>query len=221
MSEQSERAAKPVLRADARRNVERIRAAAVEVFRERGLNAPLEEIARRAGVSPGTVYHRFGGRQALIDDVVPDLVAVHFDRVIEAALACEDPWEGFTRYLTGICELEADDPAFRDVVSRRYAETEHLFRVCEGMMAREQQVIDRAVRDGSLRPDFTVEDLAFIYWSTATLVKATEQVAPGAWRRNLALIVDGLRAEAAHPLPVAPLTPDQTLHIMLRLGAGG
>lgn len=221
MGEQSGQAGARVLRADARRNMEKIRTAALEVFREQGLGAPLEEIARRAGVRPGTVYHRFGSREALIDDVIPDLAAAQLGRTTEAALACREPWEGFTLYLTRICELQASDAAMCDAVSRRYADTEHLAHACDVTRTREQEIIDRAVQCGSLRADFTVEDMQFIFWSTASIVAAASDVAPNAWRRNLALILDGLRTEAARPLPVDALTPDQVQRIMLRLGSTG
>ena len=77
----------PRLRADAQRNVEGIRLAALDVFRVHGLNSPLDEVARAAGVSKGTIYHRFGGRQGLIDAVVEDLVAERIRGIITAVSA--------------------------------------------------------------------------------------------------------------------------------------
>ena len=53
------------LRADARRNMEKVVEAAAEVFARDGLDVPLEDIARRAGVRAGTIYNRFGGREGL------------------------------------------------------------------------------------------------------------------------------------------------------------
>jgi len=64
------------LRADARRNLDKLRAAAAEAFSERGLDMPLEEIAARAGVSIGTLYNRLGPRDALVDAVVADPAAL-------------------------------------------------------------------------------------------------------------------------------------------------
>ncbi|MGV2984243.1 helix-turn-helix domain-containing protein [Microbacterium sp. AGC85] len=57
-----------------------MRAAAMELFRANGLETPLERIAERAGVTKGTIYHRFGSRQGLIDDVI-DQLASFADRV--------------------------------------------------------------------------------------------------------------------------------------------
>src|SRR6266545_4775094 len=95
---------KPALRGDARRNLEKLKAAAIEVFRERGLGAPLEAIAARAGVSVGTLYNRFGDRQALIDAVIPALAAAQLRRVVERASAGASPWERFATFVETICE---------------------------------------------------------------------------------------------------------------------
>ena len=56
-----------------------------------------------------------------------------------------------------------------------------------------------AQRAGTVRPDVTVQDIFLIFWSNANIIRATHAVARGAWRRSLAL--EGLRTEAAHPLP--------------------
>ncbi|MFM9442199.1 TetR/AcrR family transcriptional regulator [Streptomyces acidiscabies] len=208
------------LRADARRNIEKLKAAAVEVFREKGLHAPLEEIAKRAGVSAGTLYNRFGSREALIDAVVPDLAKDTLDRVVDKALACADPWEAFTGYVEDVCRVQASDPALNDVVSRRYA-ADRLSVVCRVTEDRERQIIERAQRAGALRADFTREDMLFVWWSTAMLVRNTSLVAPDAWRRSIGFLLDGLRAEAAHPLPVGALTPGQTEAVMRGFGEAG
>lgn len=212
--------AKAGLRADARRNIEKLKAAAIEVFREKGLHAPLEEIAQRAGVSTGTLYNRFGSREALIDAVMPDLAQDTLDQVVDKALACEDPWEGFAGYIEDVCRIQASDPALNDVISRRYA-AEQLAVVCQVTEDRERQIIERAQQAGVLRADFTREDMLFAWWSTAMLVRNTTVAAPEAWRRSIGFLLDGLRAEAAHPLSVQPLTPGQVESVMLGLGESG
>jgi AcrR family transcriptional regulator len=212
--------AKATLRADARRNVEKLRDAAVQVFQEKGLHAPLEEIAKLAGVSAGTLYNRFGCREALIDAVMPALAAASLGEVGQRALAHPDPWGGFASYVEGVCELQASDAALNDVISRRYA-AEHLTVVCRVTEERERYIIERAQREGALRADFTREDMLFVFWSTAMLVRHTARAAPDAWRRSVGFLLDGLRAEAAHPLPVDPLTRDQVEEVMFQLGEVG
>lgn len=212
--------AKGALRADARRNIEKLRLAAVLVFREKGLHAPLDEIAQRAGVSSGTLYNRFGNREALIDAVMPELAAHSLGAVAERALAERDPWEGFAGYVMGVCELQASDAALNDVISRRYA-AEQLTVICRVTEERERRIIERAQREGLLRADFTREDMLFVFWSTAMLVRHTSGAAPDAWRRSVGFLLDGLRAAAAHPLPAGPLTRDQVEEVMFRLGEVG
>src|SRR3954451_22736744 len=84
-------------RADARRNYDKLLAAARETFTEHGTEASLEEIARRAGVGIGTLYRNFPTRQALLE-------AVYIDEVEEMARAAEDvaglePWDALAAWL--------------------------------------------------------------------------------------------------------------------------
>ena len=78
--------------------------------------------------------------------------------------------------------------------------------------------IERAQAEGSLRTDITAEDLAFIVWAHTRVSEATHAIDPRAWRRYLALTLDGFRTAAAHPLPAPALRPRQVLYAQLRLG---
>ncbi|WP_433180805.1 TetR/AcrR family transcriptional regulator [Actinoallomurus sp. CA-150999] len=206
------------MRADAQRNAEKLRAAAAELFQERGLHVPLKEIARRAGVSHGTLYNLFGSREALIDEVVTDLAADRLDEVAQKALSFEDAWEGFAYYIEKLCELQAVDPAVADVVSGRYPGAEGLMTVCGRAKDTAERIIERAHRAGSLRPDFTGADLAFTFGANALLARATADAAPDAWRRSVAFLLDGLRTEAAtRPLPVGPPTTQQVYEVLQNL----
>lgn len=80
--------------------------AAAELFDERGVDVPLEEIARRADVSIGTLYNHFPNRGALLDAVLPDWVA-EVDRLAKAALADPDPWRGFAGFMDGLFGIQA------------------------------------------------------------------------------------------------------------------
>ncbi|WP_426514107.1 TetR/AcrR family transcriptional regulator [Dactylosporangium sp. McL0621] len=206
------------LRRDAQRNLERLMAAAAEAFRERGLQVPLEEIAQRAGVSPGTLYNRFRGRDALIDAVMPALVEAGVRDALARAETVEDPWEALTLYVTLVCELQAGNPALNDAVSRRFPDAEALTAICDAQMDQARGLLERAQRAGAVRPDCTAEDLAYLFWSTATIVRATAAAAPRTWRRALAINLDGLRARAAGPpLPEPPMTAAQVHRSMLEM----
>jgi AcrR family transcriptional regulator len=182
------------LRRDAALNLQRVKVAAIDVFCEAGLNAPLEEIARRAGVSIGTVYNRFGSREALIDAVVPDVAAAKLDAVRATALAADDPWERFAGYVEGLCALQAEDPALSDVIARAYPEgATALARVCADSIDHAASLIDEAHAAGVLCAQFTAADLPALLIANHALVGAA-QLDPDAWRRLLTVVLDGLRA---------------------------
>ncbi|HWS36653.1 MAG TPA: helix-turn-helix domain-containing protein [Actinoplanes sp.] len=202
------------MRADAQRNAVKLRTAAAELFQEHGLQVSLKEIARRAGVSHGTLYNLFGSREALIDEVIGDLAASRLSAAATRAMACDDPWTGFAGYLTEVCELQATDPALGDVLTRRFPDTSRLMAVCDNSYAATESIISRAHRDGSLRPDFTASDLLFFLAAHAPLARAAAAAGSGAWRRQITFLLDGLRTPDPSPSPAAPLTPDQINHLL-------
>ena len=191
------------LRADAARNREKLLAAAAEVFAERGLDAPLEDVARRAGVSIGTLYNRFPSREALLDAIFPERLGA-LDRLAAGALADDDPWRGFVTFVEGVFDLQARDRGLGDALSRHGAVTPEVAAACARGFAHVDRIVDRAKRAGRLRPDFEVADLAVLVCAMSRLVRDTSATAPDAWRRCLAFHLDGLRPEAAHPLPPPP-----------------
>ncbi|TCK00918.1 TetR/AcrR family transcriptional regulator [Nocardia alba] len=200
------------LRSDAKRNRDALVTAARELFEERGLDAPLKDIAARAGVAIGTLYNRFPTRDDLIAAAVADRVEAG-TVIAEQALALSDPWESFTVLVERICALQASDRILGELALRG-PPSDALARAREHGHALMRRIITRAQEAGALRPDWTLEDIAFITWSHSSVVAATASVAPDLWRRNLALIMDGLRAKAAHPLPVPALTEDQLTRAM-------
>lgn len=68
-------------------------------------------------------------------------------------------------------------------------------------------VLARAMSAGVLRTDIESADVVLLIWGTAAIMDATRETAPDAWRRHLALGLDGLRPEAAHPLPIPRFRP--------------
>ncbi|GLY06996.1 helix-turn-helix domain-containing protein [Actinoplanes sp. NBRC 101535] len=203
------------MRADAQRNADKLRTAATALCRERGLQVSLKEIARHAGVSHGTLYNLFGTREALIDEVIGDIAAKRLGDAARRAQACDDAWEGFAGYVTEVCELQATDPALGDVLTRRCPQAVRLMAVCDNTAAAAASIIDRARSAGTLRADFTTEDLIFFLASNAALARAAESTGAPGWRRSVAFLLDGLRTAAAHPLPTAPLKPAQLHHMLV------
>jgi AcrR family transcriptional regulator len=208
----------PRLRRDAQRNRDAILTAARQVFCDQGLEAPLEEIARRAGVGIATLYRRFPSRVELLDEVLADTLQAHID-LAERALAMDDPWEGFCFYLEETCRLQATDRGLNDAMGMRFPRATGLEATRRRLFDLVGQLIARAQGAGQLRADLTQEDLALVAWANSRILQAVRAAgAPDAWRRHLALLLDGFRADRAHPLPEPPLTPRQVYRAMLVLG---
>lgn len=196
------------LRADAARNRDRLLAAATEVFAERGLDASLEEIARRAAVSIGTLYNHFPTRESLFDAIFPARMSI-LDERAAAALADADPWSGFVMFTEALFALHAEDRGLNDALAQRVPLSPGLIEACHRCFGHLDRLITRARDSGQLRADFETADFAALVWAMGQVIRESVDVAPQAWRRCLAFFLDGLRADAARPLPVPALTPDQ------------
>src|SRR5215212_8784696 len=96
------------LRADAARNRAAIVESARAVYAEEGLDAPLDEIARRAGTGNATLYRRFPTRADLVGAVFAERMAEHV-AAVEAGLADDDPWKGFASYIQAVGAMQARD----------------------------------------------------------------------------------------------------------------
>src|SRR5688572_8787099 len=105
------------LRADARRNRERVLEGARAVFAEHGRDAQMDDVAKRSGVGVGTVYRHFPTKEALVSALALSL----FEQVLasaRAALEIEDPWEAFTHALWAGVEVLASDRAFTEIIGQ-------------------------------------------------------------------------------------------------------
>jgi AcrR family transcriptional regulator len=195
------------LRRDAAENRERIIEAAREVFSEQGLQAPIEEVARRAGVGIATLYRRFPTRPDLITCAFAAKMQEYADAT-EEALAFEDPWAGFSWYVERLCEMQAADHGFTDVLTMTFPTAPEFEDVRDRTFLRYRELTKRAKNAGRLRRDFTTEDLPLILMANAGVVAASAGAAPDAWRRVVHLILQGLEAPARGPLP-KPVAPAQ------------
>ena len=173
--------AAPGLRRDAQANREKLRAAAVAVFSRRGLSAPLEDIAREAGVSIGTLYNRVGSREELIDAVVDDIAGEKL-KVLRALVLDEvSPRSQLETFISGMIDLQLSDPAMNDAMLRRYPDAVLLINACERSMALGAQLVEAAHADGVLSREFTPDDLMTVLWMAGTASR--DPAAPEGWRR--------------------------------------
>ena len=169
------------LRADARRNLERVLDAAAEVFAEDGPDASVDDIARRAGVGHGTVFRRFPTKDDLVYAVVERHVA-QMRTLAEEALKSDDPGEAFFTFVHAVAESVMSSPGLHACVVHcgekpGAAELDELGR----------KIVARAQRAGAVRRDVKPADVQ-------VLVRAALTSAPaGEWRRYLDVVLDGLR----------------------------
>lgn len=192
------------LRRDAARNRARLLEAARDTFNERGIEAPLDEVARRAGVGIGTLYRRFPNRDALVEALFEEKW-IDYRKVAEAALEEADPWQAFRGYIQRICEMQAEDRGFTDVLTTTFPSSQAIEKRRDEARRAAARVVRRAQDRGSLRADFVVEDIPFILIANGAYLEATRAVAPQAWKRYVALLLDALHTNGARtPLPPPP-----------------
>jgi AcrR family transcriptional regulator len=191
------------LRSDARRNREKILAAASELFAIEGPDLCIDDIARRAGVGHATVFRRFPTKDdlvlAMFEERLGELAAV-----AEEAAGREDPWEGLVELMTGIGERHARDRGLMEALgtqvfgSPRLAE--HRLRVAEPI----GRLLRRAQEAGQVRSDLEPEDVLFLISAVAKSSPCHFEI-PDLWRRYLGVVLDGMKPDAASPLsPPAP-----------------
>lgn len=211
--------ARQALRADAERNRQRLIAAAREVFAERGLDVPIEDIARHAGVGVATLYRRFPTRADLIAGAFEAKMAAYADAVT-AALADPDPWTGFCGFIERVCAMQAEDRGFGNVLTMTFPASRQFEaerdRAYHGFL----DLISRAQAAGKLRGDFAAEDLPMLLMANAGVLAGTAGAAPRTWRRFAAYMIQAFSAGHAGPLPPPP-APTAMYRALLRLQAAG
>lgn len=199
----------PRLRADARRNREQLLLAARDVFVERGSDAPLEEVAQRAGVGIGTLYRRFPDRLALQRAVALDVLARITQEARASLIEEPDAFSALARYMHRALDLRvgAVMPA---LVGSLALDDEALLRARDAAAEPVRAMIAAARSDGTLRPDVDFGDIGLLIARLCQPlpVPFPHPVADELAHRHLSLLLDGLRAAGAAtaPLPGPALT---------------
>jgi AcrR family transcriptional regulator len=194
------------LRADAERNRTRLLDAARTVFAERGLDVTMDEIARCAGVGVGTAYRRFRSRDEIIDALFEERVA-QIVAITQQAAAEPDAWRALCSFMEASLELQAGDRGLKDLLLGDAGGRERIAAMRQRLRPVVERLVERARESGHLRPGFEYTDLALVTTMVGGVMDYTGDVDPDAWRRALALALDGLRGD--EPLPGHPLTARQ------------
>jgi AcrR family transcriptional regulator len=178
-------------RADAQRNVERLIAAAREAFAAHGANAPLDDIARAAGVGAGTLYRHFPTRLALLEAVYRDSV----QRLCadgERLAATEPPADALIDWLNGFVTVVSQKRGLAAALTEEGRASE-LFAQCHGLInSTGAALLDRAKAAGAVRDEVALGDLLKMAKAFANAAETSPE-GPALAERLLVLSMDGLR----------------------------
>jgi AcrR family transcriptional regulator len=175
------------MRADARRNHDKLVAAARAAFTADGTSAPLEDVAERAGVGIGTLYRHFATRQALLE-------AVYIDEVEAMAGAAADlsglpPWDALSQWLHQYVGFAATKRALNEALVEAAPDSDVLLSCRTAIVGAGTVLIERAQRAGVVRADTNFVDVIRMVAGIAMV--PTED--PKQKERLLELALDGLR----------------------------
>jgi AcrR family transcriptional regulator len=188
------------LRADAARNVERILRAAREVYGELGPDAPVEAVARRAGVGERTLYRRFPAKADLVRAALDQSIDEDLTPVIAEARRSADPLRGLTQLIDAAISLGAREQNLMLAAQRAGALTADISDSLDEAL---NDLVRRGQQDGVIRADLVGEDILRIIAMLYSVLSTMELHSDG-WRRYVALMLDAISTNERQPLPPAP-----------------
>jgi AcrR family transcriptional regulator len=187
------------LRADAARNAERILRAAREVYGEMGPDAPIEAIARRAGVGERTLYRRFPTKGDLVRAALDQSIAEDLSPVIERARHAGDPLGGLTDLIEAAVSLGAREHHILAAARKAGSLTSDVSTELNDALG---DLTRRAQRAGLVRADVVPDDLPRIVVMLNSVLWTMDLGTDG-WRRYIALMLDAITTGEPQPLPAA------------------
>ncbi|MCW2780483.1 MAG: TetR/AcrR family transcriptional regulator [Marmoricola sp.] len=188
----STQTAQKPLRADAQRNYDNLIEAAREAFRERGAEASLDDIAKRAGVGPGTLYRHFPTRDALIDAMMRDWaerIDADSQAVVDSGLPAREALQiWFTRFVDNIGLYHG---AAAKVMSAMDDPKSPIYRKCQVLAAANEKVVAKAREDGALRDGVDAREVMRIVSGVSTVIDQSG-LTPAQAEPMLAIVLDGI-----------------------------
>jgi AcrR family transcriptional regulator len=195
-------------RSDARDNRVRILGIARLAFAAEGLDVPIREIARRAGVGVATVYRHFPTKEALFAEAFTEQMAT-CSAVVEEGLAAADPWRGFCLVIEKLMAVHALDRGFSRAFTSQFPQAVAYFTADRDRTLRLLlELVKRARESGELRADFVLEDVILAMMANEGIRAESQEARVAASRRFAALMIQSFRADPdAQPLPPAVRLP--------------
>jgi AcrR family transcriptional regulator len=185
------------LRADAARNAERILRATRDVYDELGPDAPIEAIARRAGVGERTLYRRFPTKAELVRAALDLCIAEDLTPTVESARGATDPLEGVAQLIDAAISLGAREHNLLTAARRAGSLTSD---VSTALIDALTELVERGQRAGVIRADLAAADLPRMLAMLYTVLQTMDAGCDG-WRRYVALMLDAISAGERRPLP--------------------
>ena len=182
----------------------RVLDAAARVFAEEGLDAPMPTVAAAAGVGVGTIYRAFGSKDELIAELAADRVD-RFARDARTALESPTPWDALVELFRLTAEHQAEDYVVTEALASLPADHPSVIAAYGRAGEAIAELMQRAKDAGGLRRDFEPQDLQMFFAALGAAQHTTPRGSK-AWRRLLGLLIDGLRADSAHPMAEPPLS---------------
>ncbi|MCX4453287.1 TetR/AcrR family transcriptional regulator [Streptomyces sp. NBC_01340] len=182
------------MRADARRNYERLLKVAAEAFAEHGEGASLDDIAKRAGVGSGTLYRHFPTRQALLEAAYVDRIEALGARADEIAKELP-PGEALAQWLYELCVGTIQVRGMKALLGSAVTDGSNaaVTACATSMKGAAARLVEAAQREGTLRQDIEPIEILRLAHGISTASELAngqgEQI-----RRYLSLLTEGLRA---------------------------
>jgi AcrR family transcriptional regulator len=193
-------------RSDAERNRRRLLDAAEELFRTRGLDVGVGEIAERAGIGRGTLFRNFPTKEDLI-------AAIVVERMHEAAArghelqGADDPSEALFVFLEYMAGTQQVNRGLFEAIADTWLANEEIRAGHTEIVEALEGLLDRAQAVGAVRPDVGAMDLLFMLKGVCEAATALSQTEPRIVERHLDLVRAALRpVEDAPPLRGRPPT---------------
>ncbi len=180
-----------------------------KTFAEQGIDVPMRELARRAGVGPATLYRRFPTKEALVTEAFGEQMAT-CTSIVEQGLADPDPWHGLSTVIEEVCVMHAVDRGFTAAFVTAFPQAVDFAQERTRALRALGELIRRAKETGGLRRDFVLDDLIMLIMANSGIRATSRKAAVAASRRFAALQIQSISARP----DIAPLPPAVRLPLL-------